>query len=106
MKRSELKQLIQEVIEESKLYQEGNTTIKKYKKPVKAGPVDIIGWKRDTNGNSVIVYEFIKNGKAKTKSTQLGGVMSSLSSNDYQDLEKGPSKKVITLVRDEVEDIK
>ena len=74
-----------------------------YSKPVQVGgtkSVDLIGWKYDTNGNPVLVYEVIKDGKAKKKSTQLGGELSSFSASDYK--EDKPSKKVIDVLKDEL----
>ncbi len=85
-----------------KLTEEASTTLKKYKEPVEVGKNTIIGWKYDTNGNKVVVYSFIKNGKESTKSSQLGGEITSLHSNEITG--DKPGDKLVKMFKDFIEE--
>jgi len=100
--KKELESVIREVIEESlELIQEGKK-LKKYDEEIKVPGGKIVGWKHDTNGNAVIVIETIKNGKARNKSSQLGGVMSGMNKGDFKN--EKPTKKLIDAVKDAIKD--
>lgn len=100
MKRSELKAIIREVIEEGKKNLDGPGS---YTTPVEVGEFTITGWGRDTNGNSVIKYSFIEDGKEKNKSSQLGGLIGPLNDSEYKDREKGPGKKLIAAFKEAID---